>query len=302
MNPVRILLLALTLAALSACQPKSAAPAAGDTSPPVATVNGEPISRDFYEFYIKGISGKSSADLTAEQRGEALDRLIRAELVADEADKQGFDKSGDTVYLMQLSRLNLLQQALSDHYLKDKKPTDEELRAEYQTFLDKVPKLEYHTRHILVATEPFAEKVISRLQAGEKFEDLAKVESMDTSKNQGGDLGWITPDRVVPDFARALVQLKPGEYTQKPVQTQYGWHIIKLEETRPLTPPTFEQLKPRLVQVVEAKKFKAYTDELMKNAQIVKLIDQAPATAPEAAPATTPGAAPAAAPASSPKS
>jgi peptidyl-prolyl cis-trans isomerase C len=288
MNPARILLPALTFAALGACQPKAAAPAAGDTSPPVATVNGAPISRDFYEFYIKGISGKTSAELTAEQRGEALDRLIRAELVADEASKEGFDKSGDTVYLMQLSRLNLLQQAVSDHYLKDKKPTDEELRAEYQTFLDKVPKLEYHTRHILVATEPFAEKVIARLQAGEKFEDLAKVESMDTSKNQGGDLGWITPDRVVPDFAKALMDLKPGEYTKKPVQTQYGWHIIELVETRPLTPPTFEQLKPRLAQVVEAKKFKAYTDELLKNAQIVKLIDQTPATEPGGAPAPTP--------------
>jgi peptidyl-prolyl cis-trans isomerase C len=293
MNPVRILLLAATLAALSACQPKVAAPAAGDTSPPVATVNGAPISRDFYDFYIKGISGKTPAELTAEQRGEALDRLIRAELVADEATKEGFDKNGDTVYLMQLSRLNLLQQAVSDHYLKDKKPTDEELRAEYQAFLDKVPKLEYHTRHILVATEPFAEKVIARLQAGEKFEDLAKVESMDTSKNQGGDLGWITPDRVVPEFAKALVDLKPGEYTKKPVQTQYGWHIIQLVETRPLNPPTFEQLKPRLTQVVEARKFKAYTDELMKNAQIVKLIDQAPAAAPGAAPAPAPAPAPA---------
>jgi peptidyl-prolyl cis-trans isomerase C len=299
MNPARILLLALTLAALSACQPKAAAPAAGgDTSPPVATVNGVPISRDFYEFYIKGISGKTSADLTAEQRGEALDRLIRAELVADEATKEGFDKSGDTVYLLQLSRLNLLQQAVSDHYLKDKKPTDEQLHAEYQTFLDKVPKLEYHTRHILVATEPFAEKVIDRLQKGEKFEDLAKVESMDTSKNQGGDLGWITPDRVVPEFAKALVQLKPGEYTQKPVQTQYGWHIIQLVETRPLVPATFEQLKPRLTQVVEAKEFKTYTDELMKNAQIVKLIDQPAAPTPGAAPA----AAPPAPPASPPKS
>jgi peptidyl-prolyl cis-trans isomerase C len=293
MNPARILLLALTLAALSACQPKAAVPA-GDTSAPVATVNGVPIRRDFYDFYLKGISGKNPADLTAQQRGEALDRLIRAELVADEATKQGFDKDGDTVYLLQLSRLNLLQQAVSDHYLKDKKPTDEELRAEYQTFLEKVPKLEYHTRHILVATEPFAEKVIARLQAGEKFEDLAKVESMDTSKSQGGDLGWITPDRVVPEFAAALVQLKPGEYTQKPVQTQYGWHIIQLVETRPLTPATFEQLKPRLAQVVEARKFKAYTDELMKNAQIVKLIDQTPSAAPA-------GAAPAAPPSEPPK-
>lgn len=296
MNPARILPLALTLAALSACQPKAATPAAGDTSPPVATVNGVPISRDFYEFYIKGISGKTSAELTAEQRGEALDRLIRAELVADEASKEGFDKNGDTVYLLQFSRLNLLQQAVSDHYLKDKKPTDEELRAEYQTFLEKVPKLEYHTRHILVATEPFAEKVIDRLQKGEKFEDLAKVESMDSSRNQGGDLGWITPDRVVPEFGAALVKLKPGEYTEKPVQTQYGWHIIQLVETRPLTPPSFDQLKPRLVQVIEAKKFKAYTDDLMKNARIVKLIDQTPAAAPAAAPGASP-----AAPAAQPK-
>jgi peptidyl-prolyl cis-trans isomerase C len=299
MNPSRILLLALTLAALSACQPKAAAPT-GDTSPPVATVNGVPISRDFYEFYIKYVSGKTSADLTAQQRGEALDRLIRGQLVADQAEKDGFDKNGDTVYLLQLSRLNLLQQAVSDHYLKDKKPTDEELRAEYQTFLEKVPKLEYHPRHILVATEPFAERLIDRLQKGEKFEDLAKAESMDTSKNQGGDLGWLSADRMPPEFSAALVKLKPGEYTQKPVQTQYGWHIIELVETRPLTPATFEQLKPRLVQVVEARKFKTYTDELMKNAQIVKLIDQTPGAS-GAAPAAAPAAAAPAAPADQPK-
>src|SRR6266513_1757238 len=162
MKHSRILFLA-ALGALAACQPKSGVTTA-DASPPVATVDGSPISRDFYEFYIKGITSKSSSELTRQ---------------------------------------------------------------------------EYHARHILVATEPFAEKLVTRLDKGEKFDVLAKQESMDPSKSNGGDLGWFSPDRMVPEFAGALIALKPGEYTHKPIQTQYGWHIIQLLETRALTPPSF---------------------------------------------------------------
>src|SRR5207237_1252844 len=102
-----------------------------------------------------------------------------------------------------------------------------------------------HARHILVATEPFAERLVRRLDKGEKFDVLAKQESMDSSKSNGGDLGWFTPDRMVPEFAGALVALKAGEYTHRPIQTQYGWHIIQLLETRGLTPPPFEQVRVR---------------------------------------------------------
>ena len=294
MNHPRVLLLAVVLAGLGACQPKTATTvAAADSSPPVATVNGVPISRNFYDFYIKGITGKTSADLTPEQRALTLDNLIHAELVGQEVTKEGLDKSGDTPYILEISRLNVLQQAASDHFLKDKKPTDEQLHAEYDQQVAKLPKQEYHARHILVATQPFAQKVIDRLQKGEKFEDLAKAESMDSSNKNGGDLGWFDLNRMVPQFAAAVVTLKPGEYTHTPVQTQYGWHVIELIGTRPLAPPPFDQVKQRLVQMVEAKEFRGYADELAKNAKIEKFLDQ-PAAAGSAPPAAAPAAAPAA--------
>ncbi|HYL02751.1 MAG TPA: peptidylprolyl isomerase [Steroidobacteraceae bacterium] len=286
-HPSRLLLLGCALGALGACQPKAAAPV--DSSPAVATVNGAPISRDFYEFYIKGISGKTSAELTPEVRDRALDNLIHAELVSQEAVKEGLDKTGETNYLLELSRLNVLQQAVSDHYLKDKQPTDAELHAEYNTQVAAMAKQEYHARHILVATEPFAEKLIERLGKGEKFADLARAESMDPSKSNGGDLGWFAPDRMPPEFAAAVEALKPGEYTHKPVQTQYGWHIIQLIETRPLNPPPYEQVKQRLQQVVEGKKFKSYVDDLMRSAKITKTLDQPAAPSGSAPPAAPKG-------------
>jgi len=298
-NLSRLLLLAAALAALGACQPKASAPA--DTSPAVATVNGVPVTRDFYEFYVKSVTGKNSAELTADIRGKLLDNMVRGEVIAQEAVKQGLDKSGDTAYLLELSRLNVLGQAVGDRYLKDKKPTDAELHAEYDAYVAAAPKAEYHARHILVATEPFAEKVVQRLGRGEKFEDLAKAESMDPSKSNGGDLSWIRPESVPPEFMKALESLKPGEYTKTPVQTPFGWHVIELVETRPLAPQSFEQRKPRIEQEIERKKFKDYMDDLMRTAQVTKTLDQ-PAPGGTATPAAAsapaaPGGAPAAAPA-----
>jgi peptidyl-prolyl cis-trans isomerase C len=302
MNHSRIALLSLLLVALAACQPKTAGTAVNDNSPAVATVNGAPISRNFYDFYIKGITGgKSPADLTAEQRSIALDNLIRAQVVADQATKDGLDKSGDTAYMLELARLNVLQQAVQERYLKDRQPTEQELRAEYETQLAAMPKTEYHARHILVATEAFAQKIVDRLDKGEKFDALAKSESMDSSKNNGGDLGWFTPGRMVPEFAGAVMALKPGEYTHKPVQTQYGWHVIQLLETREVTPPPFDQVRQRLVQVVQAKKFRLYQDELLRNAKVEKFPDKMTGAAPAAPAAPAPGAAaPGAPPAAAP--
>ena len=288
MNYVRILVLASVLTALAACQPKGAATtAAADTSPALATVNGTAITQNFFDFYIKAISGKKPADLTPEQQSQALDNLIRAQLVAQQADKDGVEKSADTEDLLELTRLNVLQQTMEERYLKDKKPTEQELRAEYENQVAALPKLEYHARHILVATEPFAQGVVQRLEKGDKFEDVAKKESMDSSKDNGGDLGWFTPDRMVKQFADAVVSLKPGDYTHKPVQTQYGWHVIQLIDTRPLSPPPYDQVKQRLEQVVQAKKFKAYTDDLISKAKIDRT-----SAAPPAPAATTPPPAP----------
>jgi peptidyl-prolyl cis-trans isomerase C len=304
----RILCLTAALVALAACQSKSpsgtAASQSSAASPTVATVDGTPISRDFYEFYIKGVTGKTSSDLTPQQRTQALDNLIRAQLVADEAVKEGLNEQPDTAQLLKLERLNVLEQALSQKYLGGKQPTDDELQAEYNAEVAKMPKLEYHARHILVASEPFAEKVIANLKKGQKFSKLAEAWSMDSSKTNGGDLGWFTLDHMVKPFADAVAGLKVGEYTTTPVHTQYGWHVIQLLGTRPVSPPPFDQVKQRLVQIVQAKKFQAYTDGLLSQAKIETFLDpqtdtetsgkSGEPTAPAASPAA-PAAAPAAA-------
>jgi len=271
MNYARILLLA-GLVGLASCQPKgdSSLSTPVDNSPAVATVNGTNISQNFFDQYIKAITGKSSAELTQEQRTQALDNLIRAQVVGQQAVKDGVDKVPETAAMLELTRLNVLQQAVAEKYLKDRKPTEQELRSEYETQVSQLSKQEYHAKHILVATEPFAQKVIDRLGKGEKFEDVAKKESMDSSKDNGGDLGWFTPDKMVKPFSEAVLALKAGEYTRKPIQTQYGWHVIELVETRDLQPPAYDSVRQRLEQVVQAKKIKAYTDDLERSAKIEK--------------------------------
>jgi peptidyl-prolyl cis-trans isomerase C len=295
--------------ALAACQQKSPSGTASESSTPsssptVATVDGTPISRDFYEFYIKGVTGKTSSDLSPQQRTQALDNLVRAQLIAEEAKKESLDTQTDTAQLLKMESLNVLEQALSQKYLANKQPTDDELKAEYDAEVAKLPKTEYHARHILVATQPFAQKIVERLKKGEKFEDLAKAESMDSSKTNGGDLGWFTLDHMVKPFADAVANLKDGQYTTDPVQTQYGWHVIQLIGTRPVNAPPFDQVKQRLVQVVQAKKFHDYTDDLLKTAKVETFLDAksdsessgkagapaAPADAPAAAPAAPPAA------------
>jgi peptidyl-prolyl cis-trans isomerase C len=286
MNYARILVVAGVLTLLAACQPKGGSTSATtDTSPTLATVNGTAITQNFFDFYVKAIAGKPSSALTPDQQSQLLDNLIRAELVAQQAEKDGVAQKPDTINQVELTRLNVLQQAVAESYLKDKRPSEQDLHAEYETQVAALPKLEYHARHILVATEPFAQRVVERLEKGDKFDDIAKKESMDSSKDNGGDLGWFTPDRMVKQFADAVVELKPGEFTHKPVQTQYGWHVIQLVETRPLSPPPYDQVKQRLDQMIEAKKFKAYTDDLVKNAKIDR---KTPAPAAAATPAAAP--------------
>ena len=299
------LLMLSALLALSACQPKSSTPvAATDDSPTLATVDGIKISRGFFDAYIKAITGKGSADLTAEQRDQALDNLIRAEVVGEHAVKEGMDKNPDTAALIELTRLNVLQQAVADQVLKANKITEQDLHAEYETQLAHLSKEEYHARHILLATQPFAQKIIARLEKGERFEDLAKKESMDSSKDNGGDLGWFTADKMVKPFADAVQTLKPGQYTHQPVQTQYGWHVIELVETRPLQPPSYDSVRQRLEQVVQSKKVKANTDDWLRDAKIDKKADSTPASAAgssSSAPAAKPEAGSATAPAPAPK-
>jgi len=248
-------------------------PAAADkpATPPVATVDGTPITRAEYDFYIKRLlQGRPNTELTTEQKNGVLDDMIGMQLIADQAVKDGLDKDPEVATSLQVLRLRILADAQSQKYLKDKEPTDADLHADYDAAVAGLDKTEYHARHILVPTKEQAEAVIKKIKGGAKFEDVAKAESTDTSKANGGDLGWFSLNRMAKPFGDAVKNLKKGEMTQEPVQTQFGWHVIKLEDTREAPPPPFEQVKQQVTNNVMQKKLAAYVDTLKKSAKIEK--------------------------------
>jgi peptidyl-prolyl cis-trans isomerase C len=273
MKTLRLSLLTVATALAVACAQKTGPAPAAATTDNVATVNGKPISRNTFNYYVKGVAGKPAADLTDDQRSELLDALIRGELVATAAESGGIAARDETRAVMELSRLTVLQQAATQDYLKDRKATPEELQKEYEAQISAMPRTEYHVRHILVPSEDQAKSLISQLGSGGNFAALARRESTDQgSRENGGDLDWTTPERMVKPFGDALLTLRKGEFTKTPVQTSFGWHVIRLEDTRPVAVPAFESVKDRIAQIVDAKKFQAYTDGLVKTAKIEKTL------------------------------
>jgi peptidyl-prolyl cis-trans isomerase C len=253
--------------AAPAAPEKTAAPA----SPPVATIDGTPISRVEYDTYLKSLlRGRPATELTTEQKNQVLDELINMQLLASQAAKEGVDKDPDVAAQLDVVRTRVLADAESQKYLKDKEPTDAELHAEYDTAVASMDKTEYHARHILLPSKEAAEAAIKKIKGGAKFEDVAKAESTDSSKANGGDLGWFTLARMAKPFGDAVKGLKKGELTATPVQTQFGWHVIKLEDTRETSPPPFEQVKQQVNNGVMQKKLGAYVESLKKTAKIEK--------------------------------
>src|SRR6204780_1274480 len=245
--------------------------AAAPASPPVATIDGTPISRVEYETYLKSLlRGRPTTELTTEQRNQVLDELINMQLLASQGAKEGVEKDPDVAAQLAVVRMRVLADAESAKFLKDKDPTDAELHTEYDSAVAAMDKTEYHARHILVSSKEAADAAIKKIKGGAKFEDVAKAESTDSSKANGGDLGWFTLTRMAKPFGDAVKGLKKGEMTPTPVQTQFGWHVIKLEDTRETAPPPFEQVKQQVNTGVMQKKLQAYVESLKKTAKIEK--------------------------------
>ncbi len=273
-TPWTAALTVIAIAGLAACgkTQQAAAPPAAATpaAAPVAVVNGTPISRTEFDIYVKGLLQGRQQELTADQKNEVLDELISMQLLAAQAEKDSLEKDPDTAAQLEVLHLRVMADAESQKFLKGQQPTDAELHAEYDSAIGSMDKTEYHARHILVSSKEQADQIIKKLKGGAKFEELAKADSIDGSKTNGGDLGWFTLARMVKPFADAVKAMKKGEYTQQPVQTQFGWHVIKLEDTRDVTPPPFDQVKDKLVNAVIRKKLQVYVAELKKTATIEK--------------------------------
>jgi peptidyl-prolyl cis-trans isomerase C len=301
MKLYRLIAVGATLALAACSKPaatdKPADAAATPARPPLVTVNGKPLSNELYEAYAKAMTqGRPMNEIPAEDREQLKEELVRLELIAQQAEKDGLTRDGEVAARLELTRLNLLQQASAQKYLKEREPTEAELRAEFESQLASTPLVEYHARHILVSSQETAQKIIAQLKSGGDFATLAKRFSSDKSTAQkGGDLGWFPPDAMGnKNFADAIGLLKNGEVGAAPVQTQYGWHVLQLLGSRDRPPPTFEAVQDQVKRIVMTRKFRAYSDEMLKTAKIDPPLPQAPGSA---APATTTPAAATSAPA-----
>jgi peptidyl-prolyl cis-trans isomerase C len=271
MNRLPLLLGALAIAGIAACTQKTASNSTG-SSDAVAVVDNYVVTRSLYDHYVNSVSN-GAENLTPEQKNGLLENLVRGQLLASQAEATGASRDEEARNAMELQRLNImsLSQAASKAFLKDKKPTEAEMRAEYDERLKTMDKVEYRASHILVKDEEEARKIIAQLNAGGNFAAIARAKSTDTvSAAKGGDLEWFSPAAMTPEFANAVTALKKGETSAAPAKTEYGYHVIRVTDMREPTPPPFEEVKEQMAQAVDAKKLKAWVDELTKNAKIKK--------------------------------
>jgi peptidyl-prolyl cis-trans isomerase C len=267
------------LALLAACN-KAATPAPEASVERIATVNGKAVPKSEFDLYVTNMSRQAQRDVNAEQKAEMLDQYIKMQLAAEEAVKEGVEKDPKVRDQLALARLQVLLEAGMQKYLDSHPVQDSELRPEYDRQVAALPR-EYHARHILVDDQAAAVAITKQLQGGADFAKLAAKRSKDVTGKTGGDLGWNTLDAWVKPFADAVRTLAPGELTSEPVHSEFGWHVIKLEESRASNAPPFEEVKDRVKTFVQRKKLAEHLDELVKTAKVEKT-GAAAATAPAA--------------------
>lgn len=287
---------AASVLALAACTKKdstSVTPGATKTTTTVttnevaATVNGTPIYKDTVDIMVKERAAQGQPD-TPELRKAIIDNLAMQTLVANEAVKKGLDKQPETARQMDMLKQSLLAQAYVQDYIKNNAVTDAMVKAEYDKINAKAGGNEYKARHILVATEAEAKDIIAKIEKDLKsFASLAKAKSMDPgSKASGGDLGWFNPAGMVPEFGAAVAKLEKGKFTTEPVKSQFGYHVIVLDDSRPITPPPMEQVSEQVKQGLQRQNLKELFDKMKAEAKIdIKGMPAAAPVAPAAAPA-----------------
>lgn len=260
----------LTLASCNAQDGnKSAAtPASGGA---VATVNGSAISQARLDFLLKQTRQQGQPE-TPDLRKSILDKLIIEEVVAQEAIKNGLDKSADVLTQIDLAKQSVLIRAFLQDYVKSNAVSDDIVKAEYDKIKSQMGDKEYHARHILVASEADAKAIIAQLKKDpKKFEKLAGEKSNDPgSKVKGGDLGWAAPANFVPEFSAAMTKLQKGQFTAEPVKSQFGWHVIRLDDSRTMQAPPFEEVKQNLQQRLQQQQIDKMIADLRAKAKIVE--------------------------------
>jgi peptidyl-prolyl cis-trans isomerase C len=235
---------------------------------PVATVNGVAIPQARLEVILKMLAANKQPD-TPENRGRVREQLINNEVFSQEAVKKGLHKNPEIAAQMDVQRQELLVNAFVQDYIKANPVTDDLMRKEYERLKPTIPAKEFKARHILVEKEDEAKEVIAQIKKGGSFEKIAADKSKDTgSKTRGGDLDWGPAARYVKPFGEALTKLKKGQMTDAPVQSEFGWHVIRLDDERATKIPTFEEAKPQLQQGMQGQMIQKMLGDLRAKAKV----------------------------------
>jgi len=243
-----------------AAKPAAKAPAKAGANEPVATVNGVAVPQSRMEFMMEQQRGRGSPD-NQQTRSMMREELINREVVTQEAQKSGLAKSREVQAQMDIARQEILVGAYLRDWVKKHPVSDNEIQQEYERARAQTGDKEYRARHILVDNEDQAKSLIADLNKGAKFDDLAKKNSKDAgSKERGGDLDWNVPAAFDKQFSDAMVKLDKGKFTAAPVQTRFGFHVIQLDDVRPVKFPSMEEVKPRIAQQIQQHK----VDELVR--------------------------------------
>ena len=234
----------------------------------VATVNGVAIPQARLDTILKMRAAGKQPD-SPEIRTALRDTLINQEVVAQEAVKKGLQKTPEIAAQIDLQRQETLVNAFVQEYMKANPVNDELVRKEYERIKPTIPAKEFHARHILVEKEDEAKDIIAQLKKGGSFEKLAADKSKDTgSKARGGDLDWAPAGRYVKPFGDALAKLKKGQLTDTPVQSEFGFHVIRLDDERAVKVPTFEEAKPQIQQMLQSQQVQKMLSDLRAKAKV----------------------------------
>lgn len=235
----------------------------------VATVNGKKIDQKQFDQFVNILKSKNPQFEAGTNRKAIIDELVNREVLFQEAKKRKIDKEKDVAYVLKQQRIDLMVKALVQKTLSKKPIKEKQLKKLYSEKVAGANLKEFKARHILLKTEDEAKAVIAQLDGGEDFAKLAEKKSTGPSAKQGGDLGWFSPARMVPPFARAVSEMKKDTYSKKPVKTNFGYHVIKLEDTRKSEPPKYEDVKKQLEASLNQKRIQKYVSKLRDKAKVV---------------------------------
>jgi peptidyl-prolyl cis-trans isomerase C len=233
----------------------------------LAVVNGKPVPSSRADAMVKQLATQGQQD-SPQLRSMVKEELINREILMQEADKRGLANSAEVRQQAEIARQSIVIRALVNDFLKKNPVSDAEIKAEYDKFKAQAGDKEYRARHILVEKEEDAKGIITKLKSGAKFEDLAKQSKDPGSAANGGDLDWASPASFVKPFSDAMVGLQKGQVTEQPIKTQFGYHVIKLEDVRDAKVPALEEVKPQISEALQQKKLQNFQQELRTKAKV----------------------------------